>query len=79
MTDLDTPPPYHPEPGDHAIATDAHGTDHNVTITQAPYRGHTMVLVGLRFDDLPAHQHTTMVWPLTAVRPRPGDSRDRPR
>jgi hypothetical protein len=63
--------PLSPAVGDRVLATDAHGTDHNVTVTEAPHRGHSMAVIGLRFDDLPAHQHTTMIWPLDAVRPLP--------
>lgn len=54
--------------GEPAIATDYAGNEHNVTITEAPHRGHSMAVIGIRFDDLPAHQHTTMIWPLAAVR-----------
>lgn len=57
--------------GDHATATDAYGTEHQVTVTKPPWRGPTMAVIGLRFDNLPAHQHTTIVWPLSAVRPVP--------
>ena len=63
--------PFSPAVGDAVIAIDAYGNEHRVTVTEAPRRGHSMAVIGLRFDDLPAHQHTTLMWPLSAVRPVP--------
>lgn len=58
--------------GDHAIATDASGTDHRVTVSKAPWRGFSMAVIGLTFDDLPATHHSHTIWPLDAVRPAEG-------
>lgn len=58
------------QPGDKAIATDAFGQEHEVTIVEAPFRGHTMACVGITFDDFNDGNHAPSVWPLSAVRPR---------
>jgi hypothetical protein len=60
--------PFNPAVGERVIATDASGHGHEATVSKAPWRGHSMVVVGLHFDHFPATQHCDIVWPLSAVR-----------
>lgn len=59
---------HNPQVGDIVLARDSSGHHHRVIVTKAPWRGHSMAMITIRFTHLVGDDRETP-WPLDATRP----------